>query len=62
MVLVPEIESPVAQAAVLMMQTRTLQAATKLTSERYNSVFGAGGDGERHLLGLIDTEVATFSF
>lgn len=56
-----EIESPVAQAAVLMMQTRTLQAATKLTAND-TVQYSAQVAMARHLLGLIDTEVATFSF
>lgn len=56
-----EIESPAIQAAVLMLQTHTLEDATKLT---VNDTIQASAQilMAKHLLGVIDTEVATFSF
>lgn len=56
-----EIENSAIQAAVLMMQTRTLQAATKLTASD-TPQYSAQVLMARHLLGIIDSEVATFSF
>lgn len=56
-----EIESPGIQAAVLMMQTRTLQDAIGLTAND-TPQYSAQVLMARHLLGIIDSQVATFSF
>lgn len=56
-----EIESPAVQAAVLVMQTRTLEAATKLTAND-TVQYSAQVLMAKHLLGVIDKEVASFSF
>ncbi len=56
-----QISDPAIKATVSMMQTRTLQAATKLTASDSIQA-SAQVTMAKHLLGIIDSQVATFSF
>ena len=56
-----QISDPAIKATVSMMQTRTLQAATKLTAADSIQA-SAQVTMAKHLLGIIDSQVATFSF
>lgn len=56
-----EVESPAVRAAILVTQTHTLEAATKLTAND-TIQYSAQVLMAKHLLGVIDTEVASFSF
>lgn len=56
-----EVESPAVRAAILVTQTHTLEAATKLTAND-TAQYSAQVLMAKHLLGVIDTEVASFSF